>query len=141
MSDQDFFFDEDERSSAPAKAAPSKPAGKASAARPQQKGATRPQTPAASSGSFFEQKVPLSVASLLAVIGLLLGVIIGVLVAPGRGGADIGSPTGTSAAPPLSSEQLQSGELPPGHPDISGMTGTETTGTGETTGSVETTQN
>ena len=62
----------------------------------------------------------MAVAALLVVIGLLVGVIVGVLVAPG-GSDSTSSTTGiTNTAPSLTSDQIESGELPAGHPEISG---------------------
>lgn len=146
MSDQDFFFDEDEQVSKPTTKSSAKPAGKSpskSAAKPSPsapakgnqsrapKGASAAQPATSSTGTFFEQQVSVSVAALLVVVGLLIGVIIGVLVAPGQTESSISttSPTGSATAPELTSDQLQSGELPAGHPDISGTA----TGSAETT--------
>lgn len=128
MSDQDFFFDEEEETVAPAKQS-AKPSTKSSATKSSsaksapaaRKSAPVEAAPAAGAG-FFEQSVSMSVAALMTVIGLLVGVIIGFVVAP-DGGTSV-STTGTgAAAPQLSSDQLQSGDLPAGHPDISGMGG------------------
>lgn len=114
MSDQDFFFDEDEQpQKGSAKAAPtskSAPAAKAAAA-----------APAAQS--------PMTVMILVGVVAALLGVIIGIFV--GRSMVQPAvvatptttAPTGQQAAPQLSPDQLQGGELPEGHPDIGSMGG------------------
>ncbi|MCL4079314.1 hypothetical protein MX659_06930 [Coriobacteriia bacterium Es71-Z0120] len=108
MSDQDFFFDEEESET------PKKAEKKAASARPAQK------TVAPAKQQVFQQSVSMTVAALVAVIALLLGVIIGILIPTGGSGTT----TDTGAvAPQLTPEQLQSGQLPPGHPDISGMTG------------------
>lgn len=123
MSDQDFFFDEEETE------APAKPEKKASSP-----GRAKPSA-APAQQQFFQQSVSMTVASLVAVIALLLGVIVGFLIP--RGPSTTATDTG-AVAPQLSPEQLQSGQLPPGHPDISGMTGGQAT-TGTATGAAEAT--
>jgi uncharacterized protein YneF (UPF0154 family) len=129
VSDQDFFFDEEEQPAKPASA----PKGQAK--RPSASAAPRPRSGKGASasvgGSFFEQNVSMTVASLMTVVGLLVGVIIGFVLAPDN--AQTASPAASQTAPTLTEEQLQSGQLPPGHPDISGMTPTGSvpaTGTG-----------
>lgn len=142
MSDQDFFFDEEEEEAKPAKSS-TRPAGK-----PAAKGAGKPAAAAqahrapaahetaASGGSFFEQSVTMTIASLMMVIGLLVGVIIGFVAAP-KGTATAGSTTttgtGAAAAPTLTDEQMSTGVLPEGHPDISSMGGAVPTDTVEAT--------
>ncbi len=126
MSNQDFFFDEEE---APAKPAPessaksTKPASKAAAK-------TAPARPASATAAapapagFLDQSVTLMVAALMSVIALLVGVIIGFVVAPDRIATELtGAGVGTGSAPSLTQEQLQSGQMPEGHPDLGGMTG------------------
>lgn len=154
MSDQDFFFDEEETAVEPkpgkdadtkpsanrsAKVAPTARADASkSAGKPASKPAGKPASkPASTTGgpTFFEQNVSMTIASLMTVIGLLVGVIIGFIAAPDNATVS----TGTSAAPAvsgmgatapqLSEEQLSSGTLPEGHPDISSM---GATGTAET---------
>jgi len=72
----------------------------------------------------------MAVAALLVVIGLLVGVIVGVLVAPGQTDSTSGTTGITNTAPALTSDQIQSGELPAGHPDVSGTaSGTPDAGT------------
>jgi len=109
VSDQDFFFDEDEQPKKAEKAsggskATSKPSASAAAA------------PAA-------QSVSMTVAALIGVIALLAGLIVGILLPIGGTTAPaeptVTAPTG-QAAPQLSPEQMQGGELPEGHPDIGG---------------------
>lgn len=123
MSDQDFFFDEEED----AKPAPKK----ASAGHKQV-----PERQAApAKQSFFEQSVSMTVAALIAVIALLLGVIIGYVIPSADTTPVVSSPTsstGSSAAPQLTQDQINSGALPPGHPDLSGAAGSSTA-TGSTT--------
>lgn len=119
MSDQDFFFDEDEQ--------PKKDAGKSGGSK---KAAA---TPAASSAATAEG-VSMTVMALVAVVAILVGIIIGIFV--GRGlaastvpGVNTGAPIQGGAgteAPQLSPEQLQGGELPEGHPDIGGGAGAAT---------------
>lgn len=83
------------------------------------------------------QTVTMTVAALIGVVALLLGVIIGIVIpvnaTPGGATSPSGSVTPENvAAPQLSPEQMQSGDLPPGHPDLSGMQGSQ--GSTETTG-------
>ena len=140
MSDQDFFFDEDEQTGKSSSKSPAKSAAKGTPARAQKSApaAGPAAAPAASKGgSFFDQSVSMSVASLLVVIGLLVGVIVGVLVAPGQTSSSIPGPQSATTAPELTSDQIQSGELPAGHPPIDGASGSAT----DTAGSAETTTN
>jgi len=141
VSDQDFFFDEDEttvtgtketvKTSAKPESKPA-PAARKTVPKPAD---TKPAAakPAGGSPSFFEQSVSLTIASLMTVIGLLVGVIVGFLVAPDGGTVATGTPattvTGSDAtAPQLSDDQLSSGALPEGHPDIGSASTTPTTG-------------
>lgn len=141
MSDQDFFFDEEETTvtgttetvKPPAKSGKTPaPAARTSAPKPRAAGPAVAK-PAGGSASFFEQQVSITVASLMTVVGLLLGVIVGFLVAPDGGTVTTATPATTAtdssaAAPQLSDEQLSSGALPEGHPDIGSMSTTATTG-------------
>jgi len=126
VSDQDFFFDEEDGAKPPVKAsgtAKAKPAAPA-------------QTPRGG-GSFFEQSVSMSIAALMTVIALLVGVIIGFVIPTGGTTPPVATTTGvtTSTAPQLSEDQLNSGELPAGHPDLGSITGSSTaTGSATTTG-------
>lgn len=123
MSDQDFFFDEEEQ-------AEDKPAK--TAARVER--AASGTAPAASAAGM--QSVSMTVASLIGVVALLVGIIIGIIIPAGASTGGVPAPTSTgtgAAAPQLSPEELQSGELPSGHPDIGAVPG------GEATGSVTTT--
>jgi hypothetical protein len=134
VSDQDFFFDEEDEK--PAKAAPkssSKPAGKPAARKPAGKAAAAAPA-AAATGSFFDQTVTMSIASLLVVCGLLVGLIGGVLIGQARANSVPGVDAAAAGAggqaaqqaPQLTQDQLNSGQLPPGHPSIGagGATGT-----------------
>ncbi|MDZ4168924.1 MAG: hypothetical protein U1E26_04610 [Coriobacteriia bacterium] len=137
MSDQDFFFDEDEATpektaEAPKKSASSKPAAS--------------KEPAAAVAASGEQSVSLTVTVLVAVVAVLVGVILGIFI--GRGLAApapvaTGMPGSTAPAnqpaPQLTPEQLQGGEMPPGHPPVGGDAGAAT-GTAEPGGSTETTK-
>lgn len=127
MSDQDFFFDEEDDVKPAAKGA-----SKAAAAP---KGNRAPQPAATPGGSFFAQSVSMAVTSLVAVIALLVGLIVGILIPSGSATPQTVSPAAT-VAPTLSEDQLNSGELPAGHPDVGGPTGesTGTTGSAATTG-------
>ena len=125
MSDQDFFFDEDEQSAkAPAKASTSTKTSKSAAAA----------APAAGSG----QSVSMTVTALVGVIAALLGMIIGIFVGQSMAGPTVptvgtGAPIGVpqQAAPQLTPEQMQGGELPQGHPEV-GSAGGESSAPTET---------
>ncbi len=113
MSDQDFFFDEDEK---PAEKSTSKSTDKPAS----RKSGSSSGSTAATSASIGEQTVTMTVAALIGVVTLLLGVIIGLFVAPdsSKVAAPSVSPTGqTGTAPQLSDDQIQQG-LPPGHVPI-----------------------
>ena len=114
--DQDFFFDEEETvEEKPA------PAAKSSGSKAPAKASAAPA--AASTAAPAAQTVTMTVAALIGVVALLAGVIIGIVLPVGASDS-VPEPTttGTSAtAPTLSDEELQSGTLPEGHPDISGM--------------------
>ena len=143
MSDQDFFFDEEETAPEPKtgkdtgaakpsvnRSAKPAPTARASAPKPAAKAAAATSGPA-----FFEQNVSMTIAALMTVIGLLVGVIIGFVAAPDGTTFSTGTsatPAATDSgatAPELSEEELSSGALPEGHPDISSM---GATGTAET---------
>lgn len=129
MSDQDFFFDEEDDAKPAAKVASKATAGSKAASG--SKGGRAPQPVAASGGSFFAQSVSMAITSLVAVIALLVGLIIGILIPSGSATPETASPAAT-VAPTLTEDQLNSGELPAGHPPVSG-TATDsatTTGTG-----------
>jgi hypothetical protein len=134
VSDQDFFFDEDE---APA-AKPAKPAKADKTAAPAAKaGAKRPTASKAAQSApadayetvpLAEQTVTVVVAGLLMVISLLVGAIIGFLL--GGTSTPAISSVPEAAAPaggtvtdpgPLTNEQMQGG-MPAGHPAV-GATG------------------
>ncbi len=119
MSDQDFFFDEDETVE---EAPPAKGESKRSSTSAG-KSAARASAPAAAAGT---QTVSMTVAALIGVVTLLLGVIIGIFI-PAGGTSNLPAPTnnGTQSmpAPELSPEALESGELPPGHPPLDSMGG------------------
>jgi len=131
VSDQDFFFDEEEETVKKAPKASASSAAKGSPGRVAP-AARKSAAPAAASAGIFEQNVSMTVAALMTVVGLLVGVIIGFVVAPDDSSV-AGGPVGEAPAPQLSEDQLQTGELPEGHPDISGMGGSAApTGTVET---------
>jgi hypothetical protein len=124
VSDQDFFFDEDDK---PAKGSGSSPAKKTGTTT-SRSGSSSANRGAAAPASV--QTVSMTVAVLIGVIGILLGAVIGlfvgkslavptVAVAPGAGTST------TQQAPQLTPEQLQGGQLPAGHPSVGGAaTGT-----------------
>ena len=126
MSDQDIFFDEeDEKRAKPAAKAASKPGAKA----PAKKSAAPAKATPAAPASMFDQSVSMSVAALLVVCGLLIGIIVGVLVGQARAASNVVLPTDPTAstapangaaAPTLTQDQMTSGQLPAGHPSVSG---------------------
>jgi len=120
--DQDFFFEEE----APAKASqPSKGSKSSGAARP-----SAPQSSAkgAVAAAPVENMVSYTNAALIAVVTLLVGVIIGVMLPIGASNTNTNTPaaSSTGTAPSLTPEDLESGELPPGHPSIGGGSGAAT---------------
>jgi len=129
VSDQDFFFDEDEK---PAAKAPVKKAGGATGAARASKVAAPAAEPASTVAT-----VTMAVAILIGVIGILIGAIGGIFIGRGLASTTVASPaatapaapgTGTEAgAPQLSPEQLQ-GDLPSGHPAIGSGAATTTPG-------------
>jgi len=122
VSEQDFFFDEEEQ-------AEEKPAAKATE-RPARAEGSKPAAAAPSASS--APGVSMTVAALIGVVALLAGVVIGILI-PAGADTTVPEPTtnGTQAAPQLTPEQLEGGELPPGHPQVGGSNGT--TGSAPTT--------
>ena len=135
MSDQDFFFDDDqpvEPKAAPVKSGKATGKGgnqsaKSAVKRPPTRPASKPAPKAASVSA--SQSVPLIVTILVAVLTLLLGIIIGILISPALSAApaaNVGVPvdsTGTApmgmggggmAAPVLTDDQIQQG-MPEGH--------------------------
>lgn len=119
MSEQDFFFDEEEQEVA------EKPAAKKTDSPSGTAGSSKPVAAAATSA----QGVSMTIASLIGVVALLAGVIIGIVLPVGAG-TDVPAPsttTGTeSQAPQLTPEQLESGQMPPGHPQVGAPSGTAT---------------
>lgn len=120
MSDQDFFFDEDEAPAEEPKKAPSETPKPKAQGRASGKHASAVQ-PAPT--------VTMTVAGLIGVVALLVGVIIGILIPIGASTptspASMSPPGATDSgeARPLSPEELESGDMPPGHPDIGEMLG------------------
>ncbi|MCL2024372.1 MAG: hypothetical protein FWG78_01140 [Coriobacteriia bacterium] len=136
MSDQDFFFDDDNTSTAPAKdkAKVEKPkkAANANAAAAPAKSAAKP-TKKAAPGDEEDGGIVISVAvvALVAIIALLVGVIGGIFIGrslvpsvpaghptqQGGGTGGMGGMGGGGMAPELTDEQMQQG-MPEGHPTI-----------------------
>ncbi len=129
MSDQDFFFDEEDEKPARADKAKtgSKSGSKPAASKPAAQSAPARSASADTSGSFFDQTVTVSITSLLVLCALLLGMIVGLFVGENRANSSAGIPAASTAvdgsggsAPSLSQDQLNSGQLPAGHPSIGG---------------------
>lgn len=122
MSDQDFFFDEE-----PTKPAPGTPASKPGATKSGAKPATSSETETAAAVPFLEQSTVMSVAILIGVVGLLVGLIGGYLLgtaqtqpaaAPATGAiGTVPSAADQGGAPVLTTEQINSG-LPANHPSL-----------------------
>lgn len=129
MSDQDFFFDDEPQAKPAAKgsAGAKGPAAAKSASTAKAGAPARQAAPA--TGSFFAQSVSMAITSLVAVIALLVGLIVGLLIPTGGSAVPTTSPA-ASTAPSLTQDQLNSGELPAGHPDIGGTTTESATATG-----------
>jgi hypothetical protein len=140
VSDQDFFFDEDEapaekpakadKSAAPAaKTGTKRPVASKSAASKGSAAKAAPSGPAQDDDyeavPFTEQTVTVLIAGLLMVISLLIGAIIGFLLGGTSAGPAVSSvpeaaspAAGTSTDPgPLTNEQIQGG-MPAGHPAV-----------------------
>jgi len=118
VSDQDFFFDEDEK---PAKSGGNAPVKKTGSS-PSRTGSKSAASSAGTSAS--GQSVSMTIAILMAVIGVLLGAVIGLFVGrsmavPAVATVGAGAAT-TQQAPQLTPDQLNSGELPAGHPSVGG---------------------
>jgi len=147
VSEQDFFFDEEPEGTKPAtksaasKATPTKGSGPASAGSGKSASKAAPVVEAPS--SVADQSTTWAVASLLGVVGLLLGAILGFLLGNSLSAtttstttpsAPVTAPQSGTAPSTLTSEQLNSGELPAGHPPI------DASGTAGATGSADTTK-
>jgi len=139
VSDQDFFFDEEPTKPAPGTPASKPGATKSGGAKPGAKPATSSETETAVAVPFLEQSTVMSVAILIGVVGLLVGLIGGYLLgtaqtqpaavsATGAVGTVTGS-TGQGGAPLLTEEQINAGQVPAGHPAIT-ASGAATTSSG-----------
>lgn len=121
MSDQDFFFDEDERPAAKTGGKKASTSGKASSPAPRDEALVT------------AQGVAPIVVVLIGVIGLLLGAVIGLFIGKGMAtpagtASNIGVPAASVIpAPQLTEEQLSTGELPSGHPQVGAPTSTDST--------------
>jgi hypothetical protein len=137
VSDQDFFSEgeetepkDDKATKASGRTAPAKSGPKPASKAPAKATTAKVEQPAT---SFFDQTVTMAMAILLAVVGLLLGMIVGYFVFSGGAQTTATAPdslqtpstTGTgTAAPPLTQDQLNAGQLPAGHPKVGGSTTT-----------------
>ncbi len=124
MSDQDFFFDEEEAPATEKTSAGEKPSAKQPAkglppkASQSKTGPSKGATVAPPAGGI---ELTWTITALIGVVALLLGVIVGYAIPKNSTGTVTGSPV--QSAPQLTPEQVQTGELPEGHPDIGAMTG------------------
>lgn len=120
MSDQDFFFDEDE---APEQKPAEKAASKGGTAR---KSTAAPSPKKAASTPVAGQTVTMTVAGLIGVVALLVGIIIGIVIPVGGSQPATPQPAmpiqDSGQARPLSPEEM-GGDLPPGHPPLDDMGG------------------
>jgi hypothetical protein len=136
VSDQDFFFDEE-----PTKPKSDAPAPKSGASKSGSKPVTSSKAEPPAVVPFLEQNTIMSVAILIGVVGLLVGLIGGYLLgsaqtqpaaAPATGAVGtVPSGSDQGGAPVLTEEQLNSGQIPTGHPSITG-TGAVTAPSGAT---------
>jgi hypothetical protein len=134
LSDQDFFFEDEEDDAE--KTASKKPAAKgaSSASKSSPKPAGRPAAksspakaapakaaaPQQEQGGFLAQQVSMTVVGLIAVIALLVGVIGGYVLGGASQPPQEAAAPATQQAPTLTQEQINAGQLPAGHPSISG---------------------
>jgi hypothetical protein len=144
VSDQDFFFDEDEAAAEPAETPSRSDSGKkgvSSKPAPAKSAPAKPVAatqPAADAGSLLDQDVTLTIALLMSVIALLFGLIGGYLLGMSSAStavpASVAAPADTGAAgaageaggaTPLTPEQVQGG-MPAGHPAVGSAAGSQT---------------
>lgn len=86
-----------------------------------------------------EQTVSLFLAIGMVVGSLIIGLVVGYMVAP-KDQASLADPIGaTGTAPSLSEDQLNEGQLPTGHPPIPEPDGAAATSTTDSTGATDTT--
>ena len=72
------------------------------------------------------------------VIGaLVIGLVVGYVVAPSGASSVTAPPAGTQSAPPLSPDEAEGGQLPPGHPTVPGDTGGGAVSTPDTSPSTD----
>lgn len=130
MSEQDNFFDEEPDAPSPA------PKGSKSPATAPSKSPAEAPAPAVYDDAPAEGSTTWAIASLIGVIGLLLGAILGFVLGSTLSAAAVSTDTtapapitGTQSAPQLTTDQISAGELPAGHPSVgtTGSTGTSTT--------------
>jgi hypothetical protein len=119
VSEQDFFFDDEPEAKGPSAKAP---AAKAPSAR-------SPKAPVASPAKVSaaapdDQSTTWAIAALIGVIGLLLGAILGFVLGTtlaGKSATVAATPApavATQVAPQLTTQQINAGQLPAGHPAI-----------------------
>jgi uncharacterized protein YneF (UPF0154 family) len=135
VEDEDLFFEDDIAEEEPEaekpapKAAPKKPAAKKAA--PAKSAQARSAKPAGDKAEMEEEAEPaantinLTVAVLAMVITFLLGFVGGTLLERNQSGGQDAAASG----PPLTQEQIQQGQLPPGHIPIEGLGAGGTTAT------------
>jgi hypothetical protein len=153
VSDQDFFFDEEPESkgpgnkggrtpAAPSAKTPSKSSAGSTARSTQpapRSGSRQPSrstTPPPAAPSPAQGETTWAIAALLAVAALLLGAICGFLLGNTLAGSSGSAPVANTTTPAasttqpsvLTTAQIQSGQLPAGHPSINSSGSAATTG-------------
>jgi hypothetical protein len=119
VSDQDFFFEEDEKASEkPASSAKQSGSKQPTKSAPKSAPKSTPKSAAPQPSGGME--LTWTVVALIAVVALLLGVIVGYAIPKGADSLTSDVPAATTSAPQLSPDQLKSGQLPAGHPAIGG---------------------
>jgi hypothetical protein len=138
VSDQDFFFDEDETSSVKADKSSPKRSSAKQAPRPAAKSTPRKSAPSAKNASRKPvptpengQSVSTTIALLFAIVSLFLGMIIGLFFSTLMHGTP--TVTGSTTVPPSSLDQ-GSGGSPGGSATTGGQTGGGSTTGGSSTG-------
>ena len=139
MSDQDFFFDEEDEKPARTQKSAAKSSSKSTgsttaAARTASAKAAPAKAPEPSGEGFLFESMTVSkgIAVLVVVCALLLGLAAGILIGQSRAQtiavSSVPAVSTGQTAPQLTQEQLNSGSLPAGHPSVGATSSSVATG-------------